>query len=156
MKTIIRLTTIGILTLILSYGSVFGQEQPSAPVNGNGKWADGIFSAQQKEMLKQRAAKKQAFRKEFKATVSQTQKDILGDPRVMPADRKKSFRASLTDGQVAMIKSQQADMKKMREEFRATLTPEQKADLKKLFMSRKMKSGHEFKNGNDGKLLYMS
>ena len=155
MKAIIRLTTMGLLTLILSCVNVSGQEQSSAPVNGNGKGTDGIFSAQQKEMLKLRVAKRQAFRKAFKATISQTQKDILGDPRVMPADRKKAFRASLTDEQVTMIKSQQTDMKKMREEFRATLTPEQKADLKKLYMSRKMKSGHVFKKGNDGKLQYM-
>jgi hypothetical protein len=155
MKTIIRLTTMGFLTLILSFGNLYGQEQSSAPVNANGKWADGIFSVQQKEMLKQRSAKKQAFREAFKATISQSQKDIMGDPRVMPADRKKAFRASLTDEQVAMIKSQQADMKKMREEFRATLTPEQKADLKKLIMSRKMKSGHGFKNGSAEKLQYM-
>jgi hypothetical protein len=75
---------------------------------------------------------------------------------VMPADRKKAFRASLTDEQVAMIKSQRTDMKKMREEFRATMTPEQKADLRKLYMSRKMRSGHAFRNGNDRKLQYMS
>jgi hypothetical protein len=155
MKTIIRLTTMGLLTVILSCGSVSGQEQSSAPVNGSGKWADGIFTASQKEMLKQRAAKKQDFREAFKATISKTQKDILGDPRVMPADRKKAFRASLTDEQVAMIKSQQADMKKMREEFRATLTPEQKADLKKHFLSRKMRSGHGFKNGSVEKLQYI-
>jgi len=156
MKAIIRLTTMGLLTLILSCVNVSGQEQSSAPVNGNGKGTDGIFSVQQKEMLKQRAAKKQAFRKAFKATISQTQKDLLTDPRVMPADRKKAFRASLTDEQVAMIKSQQADMKKMKEDFRATLTPEQKADLRKMYMSGKMKSGHGFKNGNEGKSLYMS
>jgi hypothetical protein len=155
MKTIIRLTTMGLLTVILSCGSVSGQEQSSAPVNGNGKWAVGIFTASQKEMLKQRVAKKQDFRKAFKATISQTQKDILSDPRVMPADRKKAFRASFTDEQVAMIKSQQAEMKKMREEFRATLTPEQKADLKKHFMSRKMRSGHGIKNGSLEKLQYV-
>lgn len=156
MKAIIRLTTMGLLTLILSCVTVSGQEQSSAPVNGNGIGTDGIFSAQQKEMLKQRAAKKQAFRKAFKATISQTQKDILEDPRVMPADRMKAFRASLTDQQVEMIKSQRADMKKMREEFRATLTPEQKADLKKMVISRKMKSGRVFKNDYDGRLLYLS
>jgi hypothetical protein len=155
MKTIIRLTAIGLLALLLSCVNVSGQEQ-SSTVNGNGKGAEGIFTAQQKEMLKQRAEKKHAFHEAFKASVSQAQKDILSDPRVMPAERKKAFRASLTDEQVAMIKSQQADMKKMREEFRATLTPGQKADLKKKFMSRKMKSVHGFKNGNEGKLLYMS
>jgi hypothetical protein len=156
MKAIIRLTTMGLLTLILSCVNVSGQEQSSSPVNGNGKGTDAIFSPQQKEMLKQRAAKKQAFRKAFKATISQAQKDILGDPRVMPSERKKAFRASLTDEQVEMIKSQRTDMKKMREEFRATLTPDQKADLRKLYMSRKMKSGHVIRNGNDGSLQYMS
>jgi hypothetical protein len=106
-------------------------------------------------MLNQRAEKKQDFRKAFKATISQSQKDILRDPRVMPSDRKKAFRASLTNEQVAMIKSQQADMKKMREAFRATLTTEQKTDLKKLNMSRKMKPGHGFKNGTAEKLQYI-
>ena len=37
MKAIIKLTTMGLLTLILSCVNVSGQEQSSAPVNGNGK-----------------------------------------------------------------------------------------------------------------------
>jgi hypothetical protein len=150
MKAIIRLITMSLLTFLLSFANVTGQEQSSATVKGNGKGTEDIFSTKQKEMLKQQAEKKQAFRQAFKATISPSQKDILDDPRVMPADRKKAFRASLTDQQVEMIKSQQADMKKMREEFRATLTPEQKTDLKKIFASGKMKCGHSFKSVNGG------
>ena len=155
MKAIIRLTTMGLLTLILSCVNVSGQAQSSPTFEGKVNGAEGVFTAQQKEMLKERAAKRHAFHEAFKASVSQAQKDILSDPRVIPAERKKAFRASLTDEQVTMIKLQQAEMKKMREEFRATLTPEQKADLKKKFMSRKMKSIHGFKNGNEGKTLFM-
>ncbi len=147
MKTMIRLAMMGLLTLILSMGNVSAQEQASAPVRGNGRGDGAIFSAQQKEMLKQRAAKKNEFRKAFKATISQNQEAILGNPRKMPYDRKKEFRGSLTDEQVSMIKTQRADIKKMIEEFRATLTPEQKAKLKKLNMSRKMRDGSGFRKG---------
>ncbi len=78
MRTIIRLTIMGLLTLILSGGNVSGQGQSSVPVRGNGRGAANIFSDQQKEMLKQRTVLSQNFRKEFRASISQKQKDILG------------------------------------------------------------------------------
>lgn len=141
MKTIIKLTTVGLLALILSGGYISGQEQSSAPLRRAGSGVAGILTAQQKGMLKQRTEKNQTFRKDFKASISQKQKDLLGDPRVMPAERKKAFRASLTDQQVIMIKAHREEMKKMREEFRATLTPDQKAALKRVNMARKIRSG---------------
>jgi len=150
MKTIIKLAMTGLLTFILSIGTMSGQEQSSAPANRNGRVVTGILSAQQKEMLKLRNEKKQSFRKAFKASISEKQRDILGDPRVMPAERQKAFRASLTDQQVEMIKTLRADMKSMREEFRATLTPTQKTDLKKLNMPGKMRPVKRFRNNIEG------
>ena len=141
MKTIIKLTTMGFLALFLSVGNISGQEQPAPRAGGNGRGLAAILSAQQKEMLKQRAEKRQEFRKAFKASISQKQKDILEDPRVMPVDRQKAFRASLTDQQVVLIKSQKEAMKKMREDFRATLTPEQKAALKRMNMPGRIRNG---------------
>jgi Spy/CpxP family protein refolding chaperone len=141
MKTMFKMSAIGMLTLILSAGNLLAQNQSSAPAKGNGRGAASILSDNQKQMLKEISAKKQAFRKEFKASFSQKQKDILSNPRVMPAERQKEFRASLTDEQVNMIKANREDMQKMREDFRASLTPDQKATMKKMNMNRRMRTG---------------
>jgi hypothetical protein len=150
MREIIKLTTAGLLTLILSCGNVSGQEQSSVPVKGKGNGMSNVLSAKQKEMVKQRTEKMQIFRKDFRASISQKQKDIIGNPRIMPVERKKEFRASLTDQQVVMIKSHKEDIKKMREEFRKTLTPEQKAAFKKMITARKARLGPRFKNSMEG------
>ncbi len=125
------------MILILTCGIAAGQAQNGNPAGKNNGGFAGILNDQQKEMLKQRAAKQQEFRKAFRATISQAQKDMLGDPRLMPYERKKEFRASLTDQQVNMIKSHRTEIQKMRQDFRATLTPDQKSAMKKMYFARK-------------------
>jgi hypothetical protein len=147
MKTIIKSTGFGLLFILLLTGNVFSQELLKAPAKGTGKGMLNL-SDKQKEMLKLRAEKVKTFRAEFKSLISQKQKDILGDPRVMPAERMKAFRASLTDQQVAMIKSHREEMKNMRLEFRATLTPEQETIIKRnSLFRRRMNSPQNMNKG---------
>lgn len=143
MKTKARLFAAVLLTLILSTGYVLGQDQSSSKIEGKG--IASILTQQQKDMLKLRAEKQAGFRKDFRASISDKQKEILENPRVMPYERQKEFRASLTDQQVDMIKNHRAEIKKMKEEFRATLTPEQKAMMKKAYMGRRMHQANRFR-----------
>jgi vacuolar-type H+-ATPase subunit I/STV1 len=87
-------------------------------------------------MLKNNLQKRKELRQAFKATITQDQKDILSDPRVMPAERMKSFRASFTDQQVSIIKSNRKEIKAMKDEFRSTLSAEQKIQLRKMAVKR--------------------
>ena len=132
MKKIIKQAVSIILGAFLISGFTLAQE-PQFPCRapGYGAGVAANFTDQQKEMLKQISEKKKSFKQEFQETVSQEQKDILEDPRLLPVERKKEFSASFTDEQVKMIKSHNAEIKKMREEIRASVTPEQKAALQK-------------------------
>ena len=87
-------------------------------------------------MLKDDFQKRKELRQAFKATLSQDQKDLLSDPRLMPLDRIKSFRASLSDEQVSMIKADKDQIKAMKVEFRSTLSSEQKIQLRKMAVNR--------------------
>jgi hypothetical protein len=140
MRTVIKSSVLGFMVVILISGNVFAQQQPAPPpVPGNKKgMMMGRFSDQQKVMLKQESVKKKGFKEAFKASISQKQKDILADPRLIPADRQKQFRASFTDQQVSMIKSNKEEMKKMKAQFSQTLTPDQKIAMKRMKMGRNM------------------
>lgn len=146
MKTIIRMTIAGLFTLMITAGNVFGQGNTNPRTFKHFRNTRVIYSVQQKEMLKQRADLNLNFMKAFRSSISQKQKDILGDPRLIRSEREKEFRASLTDNQVSLIKNHRADIQKMRQEFRATLSPEQKAELKKNGINRRMGPGAGFMN----------
>ena len=142
MKTIIK-STLSILLGMLLMGSVVvaqDQSQTIKPVPRKNKNTQ-ILTDNQKAMQKANQEKRKVMKEAFKATVSQDQKDILSDPRLVKADRNKKFRASLTDKQVGMIKARQQEVKNENDQFRATLTDQQKMQLKKRALVRNRTNG---------------
>jgi hypothetical protein len=87
-------------------------------------------------MLKNDLQKRKEIRDAFRATLTQEQKDMLTDPRMMKAERIKAFRASLTDQQVNMIKERQQQTKTDRIQFRSTLSDQQKMQFKRMAINR--------------------
>lgn len=137
MKTIVK-STLSILLGMLIMGSVAiaqDQSQTKTPVQTKNMKTQ-ILTDNQKAMQKAYQQKRKEMREAFKTTISQDQKNILSDPRLVKADRIKKFRASLTDKQVSMIKARQQEVKTEKEQFRATLTDQQKMQLKRRAMMR--------------------
>ena len=142
MKTIVKSTLSILLGMLLMGGVAVAQDQSQTktPVQAKNMKTQ-ILTDNQKAMRKADQQKRKEMRESFKATISQDQKDILSDPRLVKADRVKKFRASLTDKQVSMIKARQQEVKTENEQFRATLTDQQKMQLKKRTMARNRTNG---------------
>ncbi len=142
MKTIIKSTLSILLGIFIMSGVAVAQDQSqtNAPLQRK-NMRTPILTESQKSMQKANQQKRKEMREAFKATISQNQKDILSDPRLVKADRIKKFRASLTDSQVSMIKARQQEVKTEKEQFRATLTDQQKMLLKRRAMTRNKTNG---------------
>jgi len=108
--------------------------------------AKPLFTDDQKAMLKANRQKIKDMRDAFRATLTQAQKDILSDPRLIKIDRERAFRASFTDKQVKMIKARQQEVKADRVKFRSTLSEQQKMQLKRMAAIKNNKNQKGYNN----------
>jgi hypothetical protein len=158
MKTIVK-STLSILLGVIITGSVAvaqDQSQTKTPVPTKNMKAQ-ILTENQKAMQKAGQQKRKEMREAFKTTISQDQKDLLSDPRLVKADRIKKFRASLTDKQVSMIKARQQEVKAEKEQFRATLTDQQKIQLRQRSMMKgNMTRGNQMRGRMNGQVSNQS
>lgn len=118
MKTNLKPVIFCILLKILCFDVVFAQETLNLDTSIHSKLSD-----QQINILKQVVIKNETFKKDFRASFTQKQKEIFKNPRLNPAEKQKQFLASLTDKQVSVIKSNGAEIKNLKAMFHATVPP---------------------------------
>lgn len=88
------------------------------------------LSDQQKEIFKANKEKREALRKDFKATLSAEQMAIMSEKSLTKAEKRKKLSLSLTPQQTQMREANKEIIKENRKAFVTTLTPQQKKDLK--------------------------
>jgi hypothetical protein len=124
MKTVHFLKGAAISVLFSVTLIINAQETPVAPQ----------ITDQQREQIRQNIQKMKQMREEFKASLTQEQKDMLTDPRMMPADRERAFRKSLTDNQVKMLREKQQEMKMMRTRLETRLSDAERLRFRRMMI----------------------